>query len=109
MRMYRPHRAMALAVGSCICAAAIGAHAQPVPVTMPGAAVVVPPTIIDGPRPPVIALPAPPMEVKRPAPLTTCDSAGCWDADGRRLNNVGPLLMGPHGPCIRQGGVVQCP
>ncbi len=58
---------------------------------------------------PPVALPAPPLAIPRPTVITTCDPAGCWDSDGRRLNNMGPLLMGPRGPCTLQGGVANCP
>jgi hypothetical protein len=67
----------------------------------------VPPPVISGataPRPqPAPAAPA------RPAVITTCDTAGCWDSEGRRLNQIGPLLVGPRGPCTVQGGLAQCP
>lgn len=41
--------------------------------------------------------------------LSNCDAGGCWDSDGRRVNQVGPVLMGPRGACIAQGTVVTCP
>ncbi|MDP3759445.1 MAG: hypothetical protein Q8R01_02870 [Ramlibacter sp.] len=53
--------------------------------------------------------PPPPLAIPRPTVITTCDPAGCWDSEGRRLNNMGPLLMGPRGPCTVQGGVATCP
>jgi hypothetical protein len=77
-----------------------------------------PPQVV---RPPVItALPAapplpgmvappPPVPIPRPTVITTCDPAGCWDSEGRRLSNMGPLLMGPRGPCTVQGGLASCP
>ena len=58
---------------------------------------------------PAVTAPAPPAATPRPAVITTCDPAGCWDSDGRRLNQVGPLLMSPRGPCTTHGGVVNCP
>jgi hypothetical protein len=58
---------------------------------------------------PLISLPAPPLAVPRPATISSCDPAGCWDSEGRRLNSQGPLLLGPRGPCLQQGGVVSCP
>ncbi|MDB5872526.1 MAG: hypothetical protein JWQ07_1968 [Ramlibacter sp.] len=58
---------------------------------------------------PAPAPPAPPLAISRPAAITTCDPAGCWDSEGRRLNNMGPLLIGPRGPCTLQGGLVNCP
>ena len=63
------------------------------------------------PQPPAPAMPAPPAAppVPRPAVITTCDAAGCWDSDGRRLNQVGPLLIGPRGPCTPQSALANCP
>jgi len=58
---------------------------------------------------PEVALPRQPAEVPRPTIITTCDPAGCWDSQGRRLNNMGPTLMGPRGLCSLQAGVVVCP
>ena len=62
-------------------------------------------------QPPVIAAPAPPppLPVPRPTAITTCDPAGCWDSEGRRLNQMGPLLVGPGGVCTGAGGIVNCP
>jgi len=51
----------------------------------------------------------PPLDIPRPATMTTCDPGGCWDANGKRLNQVGPVLIGPRGPCGMYGGVVTCP
>jgi hypothetical protein len=51
----------------------------------------------------------PALAIPRPAVITTCDPAGCWDGDGRRLNNLGPMLVGPRGPCTVQGGIANCP
>ena len=53
--------------------------------------------------------PAPPVPIARPSAITTCDPGGCWDSEGRRLNGVGPLLVGPQGACSVQAGVVHCP
>jgi hypothetical protein len=61
------------------------------------------------PRPAIVPPPPPPVVIPRAATITACDPAGCWDSEGRRLNNAGPLLMGPHGFCSIQGGAVQCP
>ncbi|MES3003980.1 MAG: hypothetical protein V4787_25035 [Pseudomonadota bacterium] len=58
---------------------------------------------------PAISPPSPPLAIPRPATISSCDPAGCWDSEGRRLNNQGPLLLGPRGPCLQQGGVVSCP
>jgi hypothetical protein len=73
----------------------------------------VPPPVIGGvaPVPPALrgAAPQAPLEIPRHATITTCDPAGCWDSEGRRLNQTGPLLMGPRGVCIVQGGIVTCP
>ena len=71
------------------------------------------PSATSAPRP----LPSPPAAAAqpsappppRPAVITTCDVAGCWDSDGRRLNQMGPLLMSPRGPCTPQGGLANCP
>lgn len=70
------------------------------------------PPVIEVPR--AIALPAPPqvpapVAVPRATVITSCDSGGCWDAEGRRLNIVGPALVGPGGTCTAQAGVVRCP
>jgi hypothetical protein len=59
------------------------------------------------PSPP--AGPPGPVVIPRPATVTACDPAGCWDTEGRRLNQMGPVLMGPHGLCSLQAGTVQCP
>jgi len=79
----------------------------------PQPAVAVPAPIISAPPlyPAVRATspPPPPVSVPRPAVVTTCDPAGCWDSDGRRLNNLGPMLVGPRGPCTLQGGIANCP
>jgi hypothetical protein len=74
--------------------------------------VVRPPTITaapPSPSPPAAAAPSPSLSIPRPIVITTCDPAGCWDSEGRRLNNMGPLLMGPRGPCSVQGGLASCP
>jgi hypothetical protein len=73
---------------------------------------VVPPPLATQARPPSLPEPAPPsapLAIPRPTAITSCDPAGCWDSEGRRLNNMGPLLMGPHGLCSVQGGMVSCP
>jgi hypothetical protein len=61
--------------------------------------------------PPVVlpAPPPPPLAIPRPSAITTCDPGGCWDSEGRRLNSVGPLLVGPRGACTVQAGIVSCP
>ena len=89
------------------------ASAQPQRAGAPQPALAVPAPIISAPPlyPTVRATPAPlpPVEVPRPAVITTCDAAGCWDSEGRRLNQLGPMLVGPRGPCTLQGGIANCP
>jgi hypothetical protein len=60
-------------------------------------------------RAPSTAPPFPALAIPRPTVITTCDPAGCWDSEGRRLNQLGPNLVGPAGPCIAQGAAVNCP
>lgn len=69
---------------------------------------VLPPAVAAPPPLPAIAPAPPPLAAPRAA-ITTCDPAGCWDSEGRRLNNMGPLLVGPRGLCMLQGGVLNCP
>ncbi|NKE64409.1 hypothetical protein RAMLITH_01130 [Ramlibacter sp. RBP-2] len=59
--------------------------------------------------PPAPAPPPPPLSVPRPTAITACDPAGCWDSEGRRLNQMGPLLVGPGGVCSGLCGLVACP
>jgi hypothetical protein len=68
----------------------IGAHTAPLPT-------------------PSLTPPAPPLTIPRPAAITTCDPGGCWDSEGRRLNIMGPLLVGPGGTCNVHPNVVTCP
>jgi hypothetical protein len=80
----------------------------------PEPAIVVPPAVMEPPPAPraVVVMPpapAPPLQIQRPAAITACDPGGCWDSNGQRLNQLGPLLVGPHGACTVQGRVVQCP
>lgn len=93
-----------------VCLGGTGQARRPSPVAQPP--VTVAPPVIDpppAPQPPV-ALPAtPPVRIERPPVLTSCDAGGCWDSDGRRLNRAGPVLIGPSGPCVVSGHVVQCP
>jgi hypothetical protein len=56
-----------------------------------------------------VAVPTPPLAIPRPPVLTTCDSAGCWDSNGARYNQQGPVLLGPRGACVAQGGALNCP
>jgi hypothetical protein len=73
----------------------------------------VPPPVIGQrsapPSPPAVAAPQPPLAIPRAGAITVCDPAGCWDSEGRRLNQMGPLLMGPRGPCTLNGGALNCP
>jgi hypothetical protein len=58
------------------------------------------------PSPSLQSLTNPP---RAPVPVTGCDAAGCYGANGVRYNNVGKGVMGPSGKaCTRAGGVVQC-
>src|SRR5690349_24565914 len=88
-RMQRPLGALLFAVAGCV-------QAQPVPVHIVAPSViVVPPPVIDGPPAVLVEPPRPPLAIPRPAAVTVCDPGGCWDSDARRLNQVGPLVMGP--------------
>jgi hypothetical protein len=65
-----------------------------------------------GPAPTGARTPAPaaaPRAPEKPYAITSCDPGGCWANDGSRLNRVGPVLSGPHGACVVQGSLVQCP
>jgi hypothetical protein len=80
----------------------------------PEPAQMAPPTVIAippaSPVPPSPgAAPLPPLDIPRPSTMTLCDPGGCWDNNGKRLNQAGPILMGPRGPCAMQGAVVICP
>jgi hypothetical protein len=78
----------------------------------PQPAQVVPPVLpsVRPDQPPLPAIaPAPPPLAPPRAAITTCDPAGCWDSEGRRLNNMGTFLIGPRGLCTLQGGVLNCP
>ena len=112
----RNERAQRLAVVRkrvlAICLGPASAHPQRSGAPQP--AVAVPAPVISAPplyptaraTPPPLPLPA---LVPRPAVITTCDPGGCWDSDGRRLNNLGPMLAGPRGVCTVQGGIAICP
>ena len=77
----------------------------------PEPALVVPPPVIQPPHAragaPVVA--PPPPAYTPPAVVTTCDNSGCWDSNGQRINNLGPMLVGPRGVCTVVGGTVHCP
>jgi len=102
---------MQRSLGALLFAAAGFVQAQPVPVhILVPSVIVVPPPVIDGPPAVVAEPPRPPLAVPRPAAVVTvCDPGGCWDGEARRLNQVGPVLMGPHGACTMQAGAAQCP
>jgi hypothetical protein len=89
------------------------ASAQPQRSGAPQPVLAVPAPIISAPPlyPTVRATPPPlpAVSVPRPSVVTTCDPGGCWDSDGRRLNNLGPMLVGPRGVCTLQGGTANCP
>jgi hypothetical protein len=80
---------------------------------VPVPAQVVAPPALSTPRPIAGPMPstAPPSPLYTPGPaaVTACDPGGCWDNQGHRLNNIGPLLIGPRGPCTVQAGMVVCP
>ncbi|HMA07115.1 MAG TPA: hypothetical protein VKP68_04615 [Ramlibacter sp.] len=67
-----------------------------------------PPTQLPAPLPKLEGAPAP-VAIPRPTVINTCDASGCWDSQGRRLNNAGPVLMGPRGLCSGTGNTVICP
>lgn len=60
-------------------------------------------------QPALLLPPLPPVAIPHPPVLTTCDPSGCWDANGARYNQQGPVLMGPRGACTLQGGSLNCP
>lgn len=72
--------------------------------------VAIPPPSVALPRsiPPAAAPPAVPP-VRQPAVIISCDTGGCWDSNGTRLNRAGPLLIGPGGACVSSGLQVRCP
>jgi hypothetical protein len=113
--MGRAERAQRLAAArKHVLAICLGpASAQPQRSGAPERVVAVPAPILSVPPvhpvPPVATAPLPPLAVPRPAVITTCDPAGCWDSEGRRLNNLGPMLVGPRGLCNPQGGIANCP
>lgn len=79
--------------------------ASPAPLAVPPAFAM--PHAVSGARP--LAPAPPPVPVPRPTVITTCDPGGCWDSQGRRLNQMGPLLVGPQGACTAAGGLLNCP
>ena len=111
----RAERAQRLAVVrkkvSAICLGPTSGNPQrsgaPQPVLAVPAPIIATPPLYPTVRPAPLPLPA--VAVPRPAVVTICDAAGCWDSDGNRLNNLGPMLLGPHGVCTLQGGTANCP
>ena len=82
-----------------------GRLAEP-PITVPsvaGAAVAAPPST------PPTTMPARIPPVQPPVAITSCDTGGCWTSDGKRLQRLGPTLLGPRGACSVVGAVVHCP
>jgi hypothetical protein len=74
--------------------------------------IVVPPVagVPQPPATPPTTMPARIAPVQPPVTITTCDTGGCWTSDGKRLQRLGPTLLGPHGStCSVVGAVVHCP
>ena len=64
--------------------------------------------VIPGDRPTAMS-PPPPVDIPRPATATICDTGGCWDSSGARLNGQpSGVMIGPRGTCTTQAGVVTC-
>ena len=93
------------------------APAAPVPGRLAQPPMTVPP-LAGTPRWPLPASAPAPLESTRPVVpqsrtptvITTCDAAGCWTSDGRRLERVAPdMFVGPRGICSGQGVMLQCP
>lgn len=104
------------AARACL-ASRLDAPAAPAPGRLAQPPVAVP-SLAGAPRWPSSATIPVPVESPRPAVpqsrpptvVTTCDSAGCWTSDGRRLERVGPnMFVGPRGVCSGQGAMLQCP
>lgn len=58
------------------------------------------------PSPSLQSLTNPP---RAPVPVTSCDAAGCYGANGVRYNNMGGGVVGPNGKvCNRAGAMIQC-
>lgn len=58
------------------------------------------------PSPSLQSLTNPP---RAPVPVTSCDVAGCYGANGVRYNNMGGGVVGPNGKvCNRSGAMIQC-
>lgn len=87
---------------------------EPLPQHLNQSPIVVPPIGMIRPPParPLPVVPPPVSMPKLPAPppvLTGCDAVGCWTSEGKRLDRLGPNLLGPRGQCTVQGTVVYCP
>jgi hypothetical protein len=96
------------AIAACLGSAPEGAERS----GAPEPALAVSPTQIGSrvdPLPGPVTTPQASAPNPRPAAITTCDPGGCWDSEGRRLNQLGPVLVGPRGTCTVQAGVVNCP
>ena len=65
--------------------------------------------VVAQPAAPAVSPPLPSVAVQRSPAVTSCDAAGCWDSDGARYNQQGPVLVGPRGICTVQAGVLNCP
>jgi hypothetical protein len=70
-----------------------------------------PQAVLPGPAAPMAqpASPPPPVSIPRSPVVTSCDASGCWDSNGARYNQQGPMLMGPRGACTLQAGALNCP
>lgn len=59
--------------------------------------------------PPSTPLPTLTTPPHAPVPVTSCDAAGCYGANGVRYNNMGGGVVGPNGKvCNRSGATIQC-
>ncbi len=67
------------------------------------------PALAPAPATAPIAPPPRPLAIPRPPVITSCDAAGCWDSDGTRYHQQGPVLLGPRGVCTVQAGLLNCP
>jgi hypothetical protein len=80
----------------------------PPPVAVEGIQLRSTPALQAGPATPPAA-PPPPLAIPRPPVVTACDASGCWDSNGTRYNQQGPVLLGPKGVCTLQAGALNCP
>jgi len=96
-----------------LCLGRMSGHPQRAGAPEPPIAVPAPAPFIELPRTaqarPPVTLPVPVPAAPRAAAITACDPAGCWDSNGQRLNNMGPLLLGPRGACVPLAGQATCP